>query len=628
MKTIQDTHYKDRNPQTTVANIKKILADLGVETEELWVKESEIGTYSLRVVVKGTGNGTNGKGVTRDYALASAYAEFLERLQNGMLTLSFKFMNDPAYASEYFRAADEKILTTRELIEQDDAFLRHFFEMIGGSHLSVEDKIARLDEIEHTDFLCHGKEHSHVCLPFCELDSGRTVYLPVFLYERIYTSNGMASGNTPEEAIVQGLAEIIERYVQTRLFEEKPSLPDVPDEYIEKFPYVHEIYSRLKALPGYKVMMKDCSFGGKYPVAGLIVINMNAGTYGVKLGCHPDFGVAMERTLTETTQGCDVETYSTRSTLDFYNEGVEDWINVYNTFKVGMGQYPFELLSKKTTYDFTPMEDVSNLSNQELMEKMLDQIAEEGYEVLIRDVSNLGFPSYHIIVPGFSEIAKPSEELIAAYHERTVTSYLLTKPEMITPQSAAVVKSALAKFNNSVMQNHIRSLYPDVDWNLELPYYKHEQYDGTYLYLQVLCDVLLGDFDSAEQEMKGVMDMIDEGDPNKKISVGEFHYISGFKAIRDHDKTINFLRKFFSEEICEILEDKYGNLQELITKQFPGRDVLEEHMGPFTAKRDLEKKLFRAQKENPIAQENFAEKLEYVPASKETVRQKIAVGME
>ena len=32
MKTIQDTHYKDRNPQTTVANIKKILADLGVET--------------------------------------------------------------------------------------------------------------------------------------------------------------------------------------------------------------------------------------------------------------------------------------------------------------------------------------------------------------------------------------------------------------------------------------------------------------------------------------------------------------------------------------------------------------------------------------------------------------------
>ena len=90
---------------------------------------------------------------------------------------------------------------------------------------------------------------------------------------------------------------------------------------------------------------------------------------------------------------------------------------------------------------------------------MLDQIAEEGYEVLIRDVSNLGFPSYHIIVPGFSEIAKPSEELIAAYHERTVTSYLLTKPEMITPQSAAVVKSALANSTTASCKTTFRSLY-------------------------------------------------------------------------------------------------------------------------------------------------------------------------
>ena len=141
--------------------------------------------------------------------------------------------------------------------------------MIGGSHLSVEDKIARLDEIEHTDFLCHGKEHSHVCLPFCEWIPEERFICRFFLYERIYTSNGMASGNTPEEAIVQDLRRSSERYVQTETFRREAfALPDVPDEYIEKFPYVHEIYSRLKALPGYKVMMKDCSFGGKYPWQG------------------------------------------------------------------------------------------------------------------------------------------------------------------------------------------------------------------------------------------------------------------------------------------------------------------------------------------------------------------------
>ena len=42
--------------------------------------------------------------------------------------------------------------------------------------------------------------------------------------------------------------------------------------------------------------------GGKYPVAALIILEKNTGKYGIKLGCHPDFGVAMERTFTEAAQ--------------------------------------------------------------------------------------------------------------------------------------------------------------------------------------------------------------------------------------------------------------------------------------------------------------------------------------
>ena len=46
----------------------------------------------------------------------------------------------------------------------------------------------------------------------------------------------MCAGNSPEEALVQGLSEIIERVVQRRIFTEKPALPDVPEEYIQQFP--------------------------------------------------------------------------------------------------------------------------------------------------------------------------------------------------------------------------------------------------------------------------------------------------------------------------------------------------------------------------------------------------------
>ena len=78
----QKMHYKDAIPQDTLTYISEILSDIGIEFCEHWFEESSIGTHSLRVTVKGTGIGTNGKGVTREFAKASAYAEFLERYQN------------------------------------------------------------------------------------------------------------------------------------------------------------------------------------------------------------------------------------------------------------------------------------------------------------------------------------------------------------------------------------------------------------------------------------------------------------------------------------------------------------------------------------------------------------------
>lgn len=70
--------------------------------------------------------------------------------------------------------------------------------------------------------------------------------MPKSTYTPFYGSNGMCAGNSPEEALVQGLSEIIERVVQRRIFTEKPALPDVPEEYIQQFPYVYEIIQNLR----------------------------------------------------------------------------------------------------------------------------------------------------------------------------------------------------------------------------------------------------------------------------------------------------------------------------------------------------------------------------------------------
>ena len=87
----------------------------------------------------------------------------------------------------------------------------------------------------------------------------------------------MCAGNSPEEALVQGLSEILERYVQKLMFQGRLSFPAVPDAEIAKYPYVYEIYKKLKGLDGYYVCMKDCSMGGRFPVAALVVVKKDSG---------------------------------------------------------------------------------------------------------------------------------------------------------------------------------------------------------------------------------------------------------------------------------------------------------------------------------------------------------------
>jgi len=51
-----------------------------------------------------------------------------------------------------------------------------------------------------------------------------------------------------------------------------------------------------------------------------------------------------------------------------------------------------------------PFTDRSEMDNQQLFEYCVNLFKDRGYEVYIRNCSFLGFPSYQILVPGYSEI--------------------------------------------------------------------------------------------------------------------------------------------------------------------------------------------------------------------------------
>lgn len=572
MTELQKNHYKEKTPEETLQFLDSILKKHGIEVEEQWVDESFIQTYSLRLNFRGTTKGANGKGVTRAYARASAYAEFFERYQNGIL-INPRYIPKSKSAYNYLVAADEKYLTSKEIVEQNDAFIKMYFDRRQMSDATVKEKAKAFFETNKIDYLVSGTEDKYVCLPFYDVRSKSVKYIPHWTYCMYYGSNGMAAGNSPAEAIVQGLSEIFERVAHKSLFFLNGGLPDVPDKYIRNYPELYAKYQKLKNIPGYDVAIKDCSFGGKFPVVGLIILKKNSCKYGIKLGCHPDFGIALERTLTEAAQGTDILAYVERSTVDFLNRNVTNWINMTNSYKVGLSQYPYQILSDKPAYAFTPPKDVSALSNEQLCKSMIDNLLNMGFDVLIRDVSTFGFPSYHIIVPKMSELIDASDDKMRAYNTRAYSTALIHNPKSITQKNCKYIIAAIGYFSSSLMENGLESYYQDTA-GFTLPF---SSIGASAIYLAAMCHVICGDYLDAYQKMT----MIEQHAKRSSMETEEYtkvlaitQYIGAMSAENDHKKAIRYLKILFDKAICDEIDDIFYEPKDVIVKQFPSVDIV------------------------------------------------------
>ena len=152
MSVLQEMRYKETSPEKTVKRIKEILKKYGVEVEENWTKKSSVGTYSLRLCIKGTNLGQNGKGMTKEFAMASAYAEFMERYQNGILVFR---QEKPTPEFPFVYSADEKNLGIDDIAKQDNSFIN---QICIDNEEECPDKMKLLEEIL-------GKDNQITCLP-------------------------------------------------------------------------------------------------------------------------------------------------------------------------------------------------------------------------------------------------------------------------------------------------------------------------------------------------------------------------------------------------------------------------------------------------------------------------------
>jgi ribosomal protein S12 methylthiotransferase accessory factor len=118
--------HKERAPEETIQNIRNILTDLGMLMTEQWLNTTKY-SCSVRLIDTLTNGAVNGKGTTPAYALASGYAECLERLQNNFFYERRLFSKETNEFGGFIIAPDEEWLTPKEILERGDRFSSRLF---------------------------------------------------------------------------------------------------------------------------------------------------------------------------------------------------------------------------------------------------------------------------------------------------------------------------------------------------------------------------------------------------------------------------------------------------------------------------------------------------------------------
>ena len=244
-------------------------------------------------------------------------------------------------------------------------------------------------------------------MPFYDVAQDRVVYLPRTFLLNAVTSNGMCAGNTPEEALVQGLSEVLERYVQREIYFREIAPPTIPASYLRRHaPAEYATIRMLESQRHYRVIVKDCSLGQGLPVLGTILVCNQSNRYAFSLGAHPIRHLALARCLTEAFQGQRLHDFWGAQPLNLAGSFTvkEDAINQMNIVRIGIGYYPPSLFSDTSDYPFAGFPRRNFRRQRDMMQWLLELIRRLGGAPLIRDVSFLGFPAYQIVVPGMSEV--------------------------------------------------------------------------------------------------------------------------------------------------------------------------------------------------------------------------------
>lgn len=297
MLTTFDNKYKDRAPEETIKTVKKFFQNRDCEVVVTRNEQSECGSWFCVINLQFEGRmiaRANGKGATEIYSLASGHAELYERFCNLINTVFAIYTTNHKYREANFKEFGYYFDPREKEVSYIDAISAS--PRIGYAINGVTDTKGKFQKF-YTELI-----DNFIAIPYKGMNMPEPKWLVPEFVILASGSDGMAAGNTLQEALVQGTAEIFEHYIWNNIYTHQDKFYALDIDKIEIPTYLRDMINCMLA-EGLKLHFIDFSYNYHVPVLGLFTINLDNQVSFLNLGASPIFDIALERIITETYQG-------------------------------------------------------------------------------------------------------------------------------------------------------------------------------------------------------------------------------------------------------------------------------------------------------------------------------------
>jgi len=304
-----------------------------------------------------------GKGGTPQQSEASAVMELAERFS------FFSFFKNPEnFFVEPYRNVKDQAMP---------------FEQIA---LSVHD---------HSDDLDKAREvFSRLPLKWTKaynMTRQEEVLVPFDWFFAINEFNGPSAGNCVEEALSQGICEVVERHVSSIISRNQVRVPSINMASVTD-PLVVEMIGKYKKI-GVKLFISDFSLDTGIPSVGVLAYDPSTFPERSEIvwtaGTTPNPQKALSRSLTEVAQLAG----DFNSSANYVASGLPKFRAIEEADFV---------TNPRTSVDMTALPDLSHDNIKVEVENCISALSQRGMEVIVVDVTHtmLQIPAFYTIIPG------------------------------------------------------------------------------------------------------------------------------------------------------------------------------------------------------------------------------------